>query len=561
MFDAEKQKPVSSTEEFTYVHNSSASLSKWGKFKDGFSRAIPGESETVMHQNISKRHLRMMALSTGLGTGLMVGSGSKLRTAGPLGMLIAYFIIGYVMLVPTVASVSELAIAYSGLPGGFQSYYAKFIDESLGFALGWNYAFQWICVISLELVTASMTIKFWNTTINPDVWVIIFFVVIVAINFLGSRGYGEAEFAMNACKVMMLSGFVIFGLVIDLGGGPEGFIGGRYYHNPGAVTTFKGVCTVFVTGAFSLGGSEFISLSASEVKNPRHAIKAASKWVYLKVTVLFLGSLTMVGLLVPYNDDRLMGSAGDAVHASPYVLAAQLNGIKVLPHIFNAIILISVTSVATAAMYSSPRLIQSLAEQGLAPKYFDYIDKKGRPLRAWLLTVISSFFAFIAAYDQQETVFNWLLSISGLSFIFVWLFICVCHLRFRACLKHRNIPLSSLAYSAPTGVIGSWLSIIINSLILIAQFWIALFPFGGDGSPDVNSFFQNYLGVPFLLVCYFGHKIWTRNWKLFKSVDEIDLDGGRVIYDPEILELEELEEKEKFRKAPFWKKIYITCLD
>ena len=191
----------------------------------------------------------------------------------------------------------------------------------------------------------------------------------------GAKVYAVFEASFNCCKILLLVGFVIFGLIIDVGGGPQGFIGGRYYHDPGAFTSFKGLASVFVTGAFSLGGSEFISLSASETRHPRASIRAASKLVYFKVIVLFLGSLTFVGLLVAYNNDRLMGSGDAASHASPYVLAAEMNGIRVLPHIINAVILISVVSVATAAMYSSPRLVQSLAEQGLGPKWLDYIDK------------------------------------------------------------------------------------------------------------------------------------------------------------------------------------------
>ncbi|KAI5969718.1 HIP1, partial [Candida margitis] len=84
-----------------------------------------------------------MSLTTGLGTGLLVASGDKLRMAGPAGVLIAYAITGLAMLAPTICSVSELSIAYPGLPGGFQSYYSKFIDDSIGFSLGWSYAFQW----------------------------------------------------------------------------------------------------------------------------------------------------------------------------------------------------------------------------------------------------------------------------------------------------------------------------------------------------------------------------------------------------------------------------------
>ena len=426
-------------------------------------------------------------------------------------------------------------------------------------ALGWNYALQWVVVISLELVVASMTVKFWTTSLHPDVIVAIVMVIIFLINLGGARGYAEAESIMNTVKVLFLTGFVIFGLIIDLGGGPQGFVGGRYYRDPGAFTTFKGLVTVFCTGAFSLGGSEFVSLAAAETKHPRIALRAASKFVYYKVFVLFLGSLLFVGLLVPYDNPDLLGSS-KGTNTSPYVLAAQLHGVKVLPHIINAVILISVTSVATAAMYSSPRFIQALAQEGLAPKWFDYIDRQGRPLRAWLCTVVCTFFSFIAAYEKQDIVFNWMLSISALCFVFAWLFICICHLRFRACLKARGIPLSDLAYASQTGVIGSWTSIIINCLILIGQFWIALFPIGSN-KPDANNFFQNYLGAVFILVFYFGHKLWTKNWKFYKSVDEIDFDTGRIKYDSEILQLEILEDKERYKRASILKKIYITLFD
>lgn len=266
-------------------------------------------------------------------------------------------------------------------------------------------------------------------------------------------------------------------------------------------------------------------------------------------------------MLVPSNSKSLMGSGDAATHASPYVIAAEMNGVKVLPHIINAVILISVTSVATAAMYSSPRLIQSLAKQGLAPQWLNYIDRNGRPLRAWIVTVVSSLFAFIASFYQQETVFNWLLSISALSFIFCWMAISICHLRFRAALKYRNIPLSSLAYLSPTGIIGSWCSIIVNGLILIGQFWVALWPIGGDGKPDANAFFQNYLGAVFFLVFYVGHKLYTRKWTLYKSASEIDVDKDRAIYDPEILDLENLEIEERYKNAPIWKKILLCMFD
>ncbi|RLV91087.1 General amino acid permease AGP1 [Spathaspora sp. JA1] len=529
----------------------------FGSIIDSFRRAPPNVS---YHQRISKNELRIMSLSTGLGTGLLVAAGQKLKNSGPAGLLIAYAVVGLLMLVPTIRSLSELSVAYSGLPGGFQSYFGKFVDESLAFALGWNYAIQWMCVISLELVVATMTINYWNKTINADIFVLIFLIFVVFINFCGAKGYAYAEMIMNLIKILMLTGFCLFGLIIVLGGGPKGWVGGRYYHDPGAFTNFKGIAGVFVTGAFSLGGSEFISISAAETKHPRRSLRAASKLVYGKVIILFLGSLTFVGLLVPYTHPQLLGS-GSSSSTSPYVLATKIHGVPALGHVINTVILVSVTSVAIAAMYSSQRLVQSLAHQGLGPKWLDYVDRKGRPARAFLVCIIASLFSFIAAYEKQEAVFTWLLSLSALSFIFVWMFICVCHIRFRAALKYRGIDVNSLAYVSPTGLWGSYLSIAINIFILGCQFWVALWPIGGDGKPNVTSFFQNYLAVPCFIVSYLGHKIWTRNWKLYKRVDEIDIDTDRVIYDKEILELENLEDHEKYHNAPIWKKILIRLFD
>lgn len=538
-------------------YSSDNKSSKFKTFIDGFKPPLPDEKQKVVDENkyLTTRHLVVIALTSGTGTGLMVANGENLKASGPLPLLIGYFVLGFFMLIPTMNAAGELNIAYPNLPGGFAGFFKKFLGPDLTFALSINYVFQWAIVIPLELVTASMICKFWNDSFNPDIIVAVFLVVIIVINCFGVRGYGEAEFVMNTVKLLFLGGFVIFGLAVDLGASKDGFIGGKYYRDPGMATTFKGFASCLAAEAFSFGGTEFISLSAAEQVNPRKSLKTGIKLVVFRVVVFFLGSLVFVGLLVPYDSPNLMGGDTPA-STSPYVLAAQLHGVKVLPHIINACLLNSVTSVATAAMYSSSRMLHSLAEQGLFFKQFRYLDRSGRPLYCWLLSILISFFAFIATYGKQNEIFNWLLAISALSFLFIWAAICICHLKFRAGLKRDNIPLSSLAYVSPTGIIGSYLSIIINALVLIAQFWTALFP---TNKADVYVFFQKYLAIPFLLVAYFGYKIFTGYWRVWLPVSEIDIDSDRVIYDPEILELEKLEEKDRYKKAPFWQKVWITC--
>ncbi|CCE78411.1 Piso0_001034 [Millerozyma farinosa CBS 7064] len=557
-----EMKPVASTSG-AYIDSSVSEtesrsveeLGHWGKFVDSFKRAeVTDETGKNLSKSISRRHLTLMALVTGVGTGLLVGSGKVLHQSGPLFLIIGYAIVGS-FLYPTLQAAGELAVNYSELSGGYNNYPRMFIDESVCFAVSWNYCIQWLSVIAVELVTAAMTIKFWTVKVNPDAWVAIFYVLVLLINFVGAKGYGEGEFIFGSTKLCMIVGFIIMGIVVDVGGGPKHeFIGGRYWHNPGAYTNFKGLCSVFVTGSFSLGQSEFVALSAAEQPNPRKAIPSACKLIFWRILTLFLGSLTIVGLLVPYTSDRLMGSAGSASHASPFVLAANLHGVKAVPHIINAVILMSVTSVASSALYSSSRTLQSLAEQHYAPQYFNYIDKSGRPLRALIVCSVIGLFSFIAAYKKEETVFSWLLAISGLSQIFTWDVIVVSHIRFRQALKYNNIPLESLGYTASTGVYGSIYAVIWHWLILIAQFWIALYPVGAK-KPDAENFFQNYLAACVLLLFYLGHKIWTRNWSLFIRTKDIDIYSHRIIFDQEILNLERQEQREKFKNMAWYRKV------
>lgn len=539
------------SEDTIHVNYEDENATRWQKFKHSFKEADPNSFPPP--KPISQRHLRLISLATGLGTGLLVASGEKLRVAGPLFLLVSYAIVGIFMLQPTIFSAGELSVAYPYLPGGFQSYYRKFIDDSAAFALGWSYMIQWLSVISVELVTSTITIKYWNTSINSDAFVAIFLSVVILINLAGAKGYAEAEFAMNSTKLVMLTGFVLFGLIVDVGGTKHGFIGGRYWRDPGAFTNFKGLCACFSAVSFSFGGSEFISLSVADQANPRKAMKSACKLMMFRIVFFFMGSLLFVGLLVPHTSPKLLGASSTLSNASPFVIAAETytNG---LAHIINSVILISVTSVATSAMYSSPRLLLSLSQQGLAPKYFDYVDRAGRPTRAWVMTIFASFFAFIATYKKQGDVFNWLLSVSAISFIFVWPAICICHIRFRKALKLNGIELSELGYVSPTGIIGSVSSIIINGLLIIAQFYVSLFPVG-SGKPSAVSFFQGFLGGVVIFVFYVGHKIWTRNWRFLVPLEEIDINADRVLFDKEILELEKNEEKEAFKQANIFKKI------
>lgn len=517
-------------------------------------RAALRSANSQLSRSLKSRHLQMIAIGSSIGTGLFVGSGGALRDGGPAGLIIAWTVISTGVFA-TVQGLGELSVALP-VSGGFNIYATRFIEPAVGFAIGWNYFMQFFVLLPLELVAASITIKYWNSDLNSDIFVAIFWVSVVFITMLGVKGYGEAEFVFSLVKVVAIIGFIILSIVLICGGGPtHEFVGGSNWREPGPFANgFKGVCSVFVTAAFSFGGTEMIGLTAAETANPRKTLPKAIKQVFWRICLFYLLSLTMIGTLVSYKDESLIGASDVDATASPFVIAIRNGGIGGLPSVINAVILIAVLSVGNSSVYATSRSLNSLAEQGMAPKWTGYVDRAGRPLVAILITNVFGLFAFIAASDKQVEAFDWLLALSGLSSIFTWISINVAHIRFRRAMSYQGRTTAELPYVSQCGVWGSYYGLLLNCLVLIAQFWIALFPLGG--SPNAYDFFLSYLGLPVILMSWLGYKLWKKDWTLFIRAKNLDIDTGRINIDIDVLQQEIAEEKAQLAEKPFLVRFY-----
>ncbi|KAK2754929.1 amino acid permease [Colletotrichum kahawae] len=497
----------------------------------------------------------MIAIGGSIGTGLFVASGTALEVGGPASLLIAFSLVGG-MLYCTCQALGELAVAFP-VAGSFSAYSTRFLDPSWGFAMGWNYALQWLIVLPLEIIAASITITYWDGRITKAIFVTIFLVGIIAINLFGVKGYGEAEFIFSIIKVIAVIGFILLGIVLNCGGTPDsGYIGGRYWHDPGAFHNgFKGLCSVFVTAAFAFAGTELVGLAAAETANPRKSLPTAIKQVFWRITLFYVVALTLIGLLVPYNEKRLLGATSPAdITTSPFVIAIENAKIDVLPSVMNAVILIAVLSVGNSAVFGSSRTLAALADQQQAPRFLSYVDRKGRPLTAIGVASAVGLIAYLADLDAQDEVLDWLLAISGLSSVFTWASICLCHIRFRHAWRRRGHGLHELAFRSQVGVTGSYCGLVMNILVLIAQFWVGAFPVGWENEEAswvARNFFLRYAAFPIVAIFYIAHKLYFRT--TFIQTDAMDLTTGRRDFNLGILVAQEEEEK---RTWPRWKRVY-----
>ncbi|KAF8313221.1 hypothetical protein DL93DRAFT_2167944 [Clavulina sp. PMI_390] len=321
-------------------------------------------------RQMEARHIAMISIGGAIGTGVFLGSGSSLADGGPLGLWLGYVSVAsicYAMMV----SLGEM-VSFLPIPGGHIALAERFVSPALSFAMGWNYWYSWAITLPAELSAAAVLINYWISAsrVNNAAWISICIVVVIGINSMGARAYGEAEFWFVSIKVLTIIGLIIVGIILDLGGGPShDRIGFRYWKNPGLFVQyhkipgvtgrFAGWWAAVTQAAYSFTGAEIVGIAAGEAKNPRKTIPKAIKVVYVLILLFYILGTFIVGLIVPSNNVDL-GVRSNAF-SSPFVIAIRNAGTSGLPSVINAALLTSAWSAASSDLYTASRAIYGLA--------------------------------------------------------------------------------------------------------------------------------------------------------------------------------------------------------
>ncbi|RPD63001.1 amino acid permease [Lentinus tigrinus ALCF2SS1-7] len=479
---------------------------------ESHSGAAPEHGKLQRH--LKNRHVAMISIGGVIGTGLFLGTASSLVAGGPIGLLLGYFVVGTVCY-SVMISLGEM-VAYLPLPGGHIKLAERFVDPAFSFTMGWNYWYNWTIILPAELSAAAVLINFWNTSVNNAVWITMCLVVVVTINLFGAGVYGECEFIFASIKVITITGLIILGIVLDLGGGPNhDRLGFRYWKNPGPFVDYAGITgskghflgwfAVLTQSAFSFIGTEIVAIAAGEAKNPRRNLPKAIKRVYIRILLFYIGGVIIIGLLVPSNHPDLNLTTSNAAK-SPFVIAIKTAGIKGLPSVINAALLTSAWSAASSDLYTSSRALYGLSLAGNAPKIFTKVNKNGLPWVSLIFCALFSTLAYMGVSSGSGKVFNWFVNMTSIAGLMTWFGITVTYVRFYKGFKVQGFDRKTLPYAHFLQPYAAWYAMFWCILICFFSGWAVFL----KGHWATDTFVTNY--IPFILfpILYVGARIYFR---------------------------------------------------
>ena len=469
--------------------------------------AFRGEemSQEKLERGLKSRHLMMIALGGSIGTGLFVASGGAIHEAGPGGAMLGYGLIS-IMVFFLMTSLGEMS-AYSPTTGTFNEYSSKYIDPAFGFAMGWNYWFNWAITIAVEVLAAAFIMQFWFPDTNTLIWASGFFILIFLLNIFTVKVFGETEYWLSMVKVTFVIIFIIVGILTITGLVAHGHgesiglknwtIGDAPFH--GGFITFMGV---FLIAGFSFQGTELIGVAAGEAKNPKTAIPKAIKNTFWRIVIFYILAIGVISFLIPYNDPNLVNPNAD-ITLSPFTIIFKQAGFTFAASVMNAVILTAVLSACNASMYSATRTLWYMGKTCHASPIFAKLTRNGIPYIALIATSLVGSTFLLTSKFQNGVIFMWLVNISSLAGFIAWFGIALSHFRFRRAFIKQGNDINKLPYKSKFFPIAP----------ILAMFFILIIIFGQElndiitGNITFLHFLTTYIGLILFLILFSLYKI------------------------------------------------------
>lgn len=398
---------------------------------------MPEANHQDLVRGLKNRHIQMIALGGAIGTGLFYGSAATIQLAGPA-IIVSYMIGGAIMYL-IMRMLGEMS-TQEPVAGAFSHFAYKYWGDFPGFLAGWNYWFLYILVSMAELTVVGIYVAYWLPDFPAWQTSLIVLVTITTINLVNVRLYGEFEFWFALIKVLAVIGMIVLGIVLifsGLGGEATGF-SNLWAHGGFLPNGIQGLLLSLVVVMFSFGGTELIGITAGEAADPKSSIPKAVKQVMWRILLFYVGALTVIMIIYPWNKVGMEGS--------PFVMIFSNLGIGSAATILNVVILSAAISVYNSGIYSNGRMLYSLAEQGNAPKIFMRLSANKVPVIAILFSSFCTLAAVAVNYWIPDGAFMQVMAIATTAATITWVMIVLVHLKFR---KAKQTAGEQLIFKAP----------------------------------------------------------------------------------------------------------------
>ena len=381
------------------------------------------------HKRLTSRQVQMIAIGGAIGTGLFLGAGGRLAEAGPA-IVISYAVCG-VFAFFILRALGELVL-HRPTSGSFVSYAREFFGEKAAFVSGWFYWINWAMTTIVDITAAAVYMNFfgkyvpWIGAVPQWVWALVALVTVLAVNLVSVKVFGELEFWFALIKVAALVSFLLVGIYFVIFGTPTGApVGFSLIADNGgflpngilpAILLMQGV-------VFAYASIELIGTAAGETKNPEKVMPRAINSVVLRVAVFYVGSVLLLALLLPYT--------AYSKDESPFVTFFASIGVPGVDVIMNMVVLTAALSSLNAGLYSTGRILRSMAIAGSAPQFAARMNKAGVPYGGIAITAVVALLGVVLNFFVPEDAFETVLSVASVGILVTWATIIICQMRLK----------------------------------------------------------------------------------------------------------------------------------
>jgi L-asparagine permease len=289
------------------------------------------------------------------------------------------------------------------------------------------YFFNWACTSIVDVTAVALYMHYWGAFAAVPQWTIalIALVIVLTVNMISVKMFGEMEFWAALIKVIALVTFLVVGMV---------FLAGRFTiegqstglsviaDNGGILPTGALQLVIITSGViFAYAAVELVGTAAGETENPDKVMPRAINSVVFRIAVFYVGSLVLLALLLPYTAYK-QGT-------SPFVTFFSSIGVPAAGDIMNFVVLTAALSSLNAGLYSTGRILRSMAMNGSAPAFTAKMTKHGVPFAGIALTAVFTVAGVCLNMVVPSEAFNIALDLSALGIIASWGTIVICQIQ------------------------------------------------------------------------------------------------------------------------------------